>query len=140
LIAYAESSAVLAWILGEPKGEEVRDAFAAAERVVSSTLTEVECARALSRGTVTGRIKRTEELAALRLMEVAASSWVTLDMTGRILARARRPFPTEPVRTLDALHLATALAFREVLPSITVVSIDERVRVNAEALMLEVWP
>ncbi len=140
MIAYAESSGVLAWILGEPKGEDVRVVLREAERVVSSPLTEVECARALSRAAATGRIVRTEELAALKLLETAAASWVTLELSDRVLIGARARFPTEPVRTLDAIHLATALIFREVLPRLTVVSLDERVRVNAEGLGMTVRP
>ncbi len=140
MIAYAESSAVLAWVLGEKNGEDVRTALAEAERVVSSTLTEVECARALARGAVTGWIARTTELAALKLIEMAAASWVTLELSGSVLTRARASFPVEPVRTLDALHLATILAFREVLPTLEVVSLDERVRANARALGMTVRP
>ena len=140
MIVYAESSAVLAWVLGEPDGEAARVALANAERVVSSTLTTVECARALARGSATGRIGRTEGLAALKLVDGGAASWVTLDLSGQVLSRARAPFPVEPVRTLDALHLATAITFRETFPSLTVVSLDHRVRANAEALGLEVRP
>jgi len=140
MIAYAESSAVLAWLLGEPKGEEVRTALATAERVVSSTLTQVECARALARGVGAGRIGRGDELAALRLMDQAAAAWTTLEMSGPVLARARSPFPVEPVRTLDAFHLATALAFHEASPGLRVLSLDDRVRANAVAMGLTVGP
>lgn len=140
MIAYAESSAVLAWLLGEPAGEDVRHLLAGAERVVSSTLTQVECARALAGGVVSGRLARGDELAALRLMDEAATGWTTLEMSGRVLARARTPFPVESVRTLDALHLATAVVFREELPDLVVVSLDGRVRGNAEALGMVVMP
>ena len=108
--------------------------------MVSSTLTEVECARALSRAAGTGRILRTAEMAALRLLETAAASWVKLEMAGRVLARARAPFPVEPIRTLDALHLATGVIFLEALPRMTVVSLNERVRANAASLGMEVRP
>lgn len=140
MIAYAESSAVLAWLLGEPAGDDVRRLLAGAERVVSSTLTQVECARALARGVASGRLGRGDELAALRLLDEAAESWARMEMSGRVLARARTPFPVEPVRTLDALHLATAATFREELPDLVVVSLDERVRGNAEALGMAVAP
>lgn len=140
MIAYAESSAVLAWLVGEPAGEDVRRLLEAAERVVSSTLTQVECARALARGVGSGRLGRRDELAALRLMDEAATGWTTLEMSGRVLARARAPFTVEPVRTLGALHLATAVAFREELSDLVVLSLDERVRANAEAMGITVAP
>jgi predicted nucleic acid-binding protein len=134
MIAYAESSAVLAWVLGEPEAEEVRTVLAAAERVVSSTLTGVECARALARGAATGRLGRTDELAAARLLEGAMASWAALEISGRILRRAATRFPFEPVPTLDALHLATALSFREADPDLILVSLDDRLRANAQPL------
>ena len=140
MIAYAESSAIVAWLLGERLGDEVRRALAPSERVVSSTLTQGECARTLARGVASGRLGRGDELAALRLLDEAATTWTVLEMSGRVLTRARGTFPVEPVRTPDALHLATAMAFREALPDLVVVSLDDRIRANAEALGLPVIP
>ena len=54
MILYAESSAVLAWLLGEPAGRDVRALLAKADRVVTSALTAVECARALARARALG--------------------------------------------------------------------------------------
>ena len=140
MIAYAETSAVLAWVLGETGDDDVRKALASAERVVSSTLTQVECARGISRAVGMGRIGRGEELAALRLMDTAAATWAVLEMSGRVLTRARGTFPVEPVRTLDALHLATAMVFREAMADLAVVSLDDRIRANAVALGFAVIP
>ena len=140
MIAYAESSAVLSWLLGEPEEPAVRRILGRAERVVASTLTAVECARTLARGAGTGRLEATHELAALRLLDEAAASWVTLEMTAPVLDRAREPFPAEPVRTLDALHLATAALLQGSLGTLTMVSLDDRIRRNARALGLRVAP
>ena len=140
MIVYAESSAVLAWLLGEPEGEGVRDILRHATRVVTSVLTGVESSRALARGTATDRLTSADELAALRLLDTAERSWVLLDLTDRVLDRARGRFPNEPVRTLDALHLATAASFHEALGNVVMVSLDERVRSNAQGLGLGVAP
>lgn len=140
MIAYAETSAVLAWVLGETGDDDVRKALASAERVVSSTLTHVECARGISRAVGMGRIGRGEELAALRLMDTAAVTWAVLEMSGRVLTRTRGTFPVEPVRTLDAVHLATAMVFREAMADLAVVSLDDRIRANAVALGFAVIP
>lgn len=51
-----------------------------------------------------------------------------------VLARVRRPFPVEPIRTLDAVHLATVEVLGEPPPLVVVVSRDRRVRENAQAL------
>jgi hypothetical protein len=46
----------------------------------------------------------------------------------------RRPFPVDPVRTLDAVHLATAESIGEPPQLMTMVTRDNRVRENATAL------
>ncbi len=51
-----------------------------------------------------------------------------------MLDRVRRPFPVEPIRTLDALHLATAERLGEPPPLVTIVTRDARVGENAKAL------
>jgi len=131
---------MLAWILGEQAGVEVRRLLAGATRVVSSTLTTVECARALARGVATGRLTEQDELASLRLLDQAAAGWVTLDLGSPVLDRAGARFPVEPVRTLDALHLATAVHFHQALGPITVATLDDRLRENARGLGLDVAP
>ncbi|MCC7131364.1 MAG: type II toxin-antitoxin system VapC family toxin [Gemmatimonadales bacterium] len=140
MILYVESSAVLAWLLGEPAGEDARAAMERATRVVTSAITAVECARSLARARADGRIEPAEALAALRLLDVAAGNWDVHDLSDQVLARARTRFPVEPVRTLDALHLATVAAFHEALGPLAVLSHDDRVRANAAALGLELVP
>ncbi len=49
-------------------------------------------------------------------------------------AHAGRPFPVEPIRTLDAIHLATAAALSAMPALVTIVTRDLRVRNNATAL------
>ncbi len=137
MIVYAESSAVLAWILGEPTAASVRKALTGAERVVTSALTATECGRALARGRREGRLSGAEHLAALRLLDVAERNWDVHALSDRVLARTRREFPVEPVRTLDGLHLATALLVREALGQLAILTFDDRIRANAEALGLD---
>ena len=57
-----------------------------------------------------------------------------LDVDRAVLDRVRRPFPVEPIRTLDAVHLATAEVLGEAPPLVAIVTRDGRVRENAEAL------
>lgn len=137
MIVYAESSAVLAWILGEARAGVVRKALKGAERVVTSALTATECGRAIARGRREGRLTGSEHLAALRLLDVAERNWDVCALSDRVLARAREEFPVEPVRTLDGLHLATALLVKDGLGRVTMLSFDERIRANAEKLGLD---
>jgi len=140
VIVYAESSAVLAWLLGEAAAPAVREVLAGAERVVASTLTPLECARALARGVALGTLERDAVRETTRLLAHAAQGWALLEMTGTPVERAARPFPAEPVRTLDALHLAAALEFQAALGTLAMLSLDERIRSNAAALGMERVP
>jgi hypothetical protein len=137
---YAESSAVLAWLLGEPQGDEVADAFAEADAVLASDLTLVECERVLIRAWSTGLSTEGEMADQLGHLARAAAHWVRLRVSEDVVERARRPFPIEPIRTLDALHIASALVARTAVPELRVVSLDQRVRANAERLGFDTAP
>lgn len=128
MIVYAESSAVLAWLLGEPPGPAVRHALEAAEFVVTSDLTLVECDRALHRARSLGHLspQRFDELSG-ELRRVAAR-WILLRLSDEIVERARGGFPEEPIRSLDALHLSSALTILELIPETAILTFDDRVR------------
>ena len=140
MIVYVESSAVATWLLGEPAQDLVLEHLRKASRVVTSSLTAVECARAIQRGRVSGVLKATESLALLRLLDESQSTWDQHELSEPILRRAADSFPAEPIRTLDALHVATAMRFREIFPALAVLSLDERVRRNAAALGMTILP
>ncbi len=54
--------------------------------------------------------------------------------------RARQPFPGDPIRTIDAIHLASLLAERSAVIGLRLLSLDERVRQAAKALGVAVEP
>jgi uncharacterized protein len=139
-VVYAESSAILAWLLGEPRQERIIDVLSAATDIVTSSLTAIECARGLARARLSGRISAVEEQAALRLLDGAVPTWHVLDLSDDVASIARSTFPHEPVRTLDALHLATAVLFHEALGELDLLSLDERVRTNAAAVGMRLLP
>jgi hypothetical protein len=75
-----------------------------------------------------------QERASIRALRLFERRCYVVSMTDAVLARVRRPFPVEPVRTLDAIHLATAELLGEPPQLVTVVTRDDRVRRNAHAL------
>ena len=137
---YAESSAVLAWLLGEEVGHPVREVLRRAELVMASDLTLLECDRVLIRAVTLGEID--EAMAADRRahLNAAASHWHLWRVSSDIVDRARRPFPAEPVRTLDAIHLASALAVRSAVPGVELLSLDDRIRKAAQQLGFHLQP
>ncbi|MEK7404478.1 MAG: PIN domain-containing protein [Acidobacteriota bacterium] len=137
---YAESSAILAWLLGEEAAPRVRRALAAAEVVLASDLTLVECDRVLIRALALGDITEAGAADRRALLNAAAAHWNVLRIGPEIVDRARRPFPVEPIRTLDALHLASALAARSAVTGVQLLSLDERVRAVAGQLGFRLQP
>lgn len=109
MIAYLDSSVLLRVLLGQP--DRLAE-WPEVDRGVGSALVEVECLRALDRlrlrGDLSaeGLVERREAVYRLTAeMEVVEPTWP-------VLRRAGQPFPT-PLGTLDAVHLATALLWRD---------------------------
>jgi len=106
---YYDSSVLLRVLLGQPGG--LPD-WRTRRGGIASALVKVECLRTLDRLRV--RANLTDEIfaprreAAFRLLD--ALDVVAID--DAVLERASQPFPTA-LRTLDAIHLATALLYRE---------------------------
>ena len=109
MIAYLDSSVLLRIILGQRNA--VKE-WRTIERGVASALVEVECLRTLDRLRVSERLS--DETIALRRETVfrLLESMEIIDLTRPILTRAAQPFSTA-LGTLDAIHLATALVWRE---------------------------
>lgn len=106
---YLDSSVLLRVVLGQPGQLDEWDAI---EVAVASGLVEVECLRVLDRLRLAGHLKD-EELAArreavYRLMD----EMQVVEPTGAVLRQASQPLPTT-LGTLDAIHLSTAMLWRE---------------------------
>ena len=137
---YAETSAVLSWLLAEDLGESARSQLTAAAAVSTSDLTLIECDRTLRRAVATGRLTAGESSQLQGLVDTASAHWTLWSMDAEVVHRSRRSFPREPIRALDAVHLATALAVRNLFPDVRVLSFDDRIRSNAAALGFDVVP
>lgn len=66
--------------------------------------------------------------------------WTLHGIKVEIVQRSRQSCPWERVRSLDACHMATALAVRKPSPEVRILSFDDRVRDDATALGFEVVP
>lgn len=62
-----------------------------------------------------------------------------LELSRPVLTRALQPFP-RPVRTLDALHLASAGFLRETGVEVALATYDARMREGAQAMGLALHP
>jgi predicted nucleic acid-binding protein len=131
-IRYIETSALVAALLEDDAaaGASIR----ARGQRVTSALTVAEASRAVIRARLSGRITAQQQRAALLAVRRFARRCHVVSITGPILAHAGRQFPVEPIRTLDAIHLATAAALDDTPALVTIVTRDVRVRDNATAL------
>ena len=134
MIAYVDASVLLRLVLGEPgrlaKWREV-------ETAVSSALAEVEVLRTLDRLRVRAELTPEETAdrrgTAYRVLEAVSLA----DVSTPILRRAADPFPT-PLGTLDAIHLATALAWRDARREVVMATHDAQLALAARACGFEV--
>lgn len=118
----------------------MRQLISGAELVLASELTIVECERVLIRAVALNQLGEADLSARRAWLQAAAAHWTLFALDRQILERACRPFPKEPIRTLDALHLSTAVFARTVVPDVRFLSLDDRVRSSARELGFEVLP
>lgn len=135
MIAYLDASVVLRLVLGE-RGRLVE--WKQVARGVASALTEVECLRTLDRLTRKG-VLSDEELAERRTAVYRLLEAIEIVEVSRpILRRASEPFPA-PLGTLDALHLATALSWRDARDAdLTMATHDQALAMAARSVGLPV--
>jgi predicted nucleic acid-binding protein len=122
---YLDSSVALAQLFGE---DQAPPESLWGERLVASRLLQYEVmTRVLARGGVKAHVEGARDL----LARVAL-----VDLAPMVLQRALDPFPI-PVRTLDALHLATLHFLREHADRVQLASYDRRLSEAARALGFE---
>jgi predicted nucleic acid-binding protein len=129
---YIDASAFLSLLLRDPR----RDALAAhlsTRRMVASELLRTECGRALTRFTAGGGtgVDSLRAAAASRLARVGllVIDRATLDLAARL--------PDPLLRTLDAVHVATALRLGSAIEGL--VTYDHRQAQAAERVGLSVF-
>lgn len=118
----------------------MRRSLADAEIIVASDLTLIECDRVILRAAALGELTEAEAADRRAHLTVAASHWQILRVAPEIVERARQPFPGEPIRTLDAIHLASALTARTAIAGLMLLSLDDRVRKAGKKLGLGIIP
>ncbi len=137
---YLESSAALRDLLGGDGCEEIRRLLSAADVVATSRCTLAEVGRVLARLRVLEPTAAAAAAARESQFQMDSDLWVIQPVDEGIWSRCSRPFPREPLRTLDAVHLATLEKLSGVIEPLAVLSTDSRVRDNAKALGFSVVP
>jgi uncharacterized protein len=124
--AYIDSSALLKLVVREAETPALGAYLARCDGMVASRLVVVECLRAARRASRARLLQTVEEvLEAVYLLEITPAILEEAAMAGSPL-----------LRTLDAIHLATALSIDD--PELAVIVYDERLAKAARAAGLTV--
>lgn len=126
---YLDSSALVKLIVVEPESHALRQYLATAGPLASSILATVEVARAVA------RVAPESAAATAAAISAAFESVSVIGFDSRVASRAAALAPIE-LRTLDAIHLATALELGAELTAF--VSYDARLSAAALAAGLPV--
>ncbi len=129
---------MLRWLL------EGNDALGAsidqAHPLLACPLTFLETARAVVRVQAAGRMPRARQRELAEALDKLEGLSQIRALGTETFFSARQVFPHEPVRALDAIHLAAALAWRQELGPLAIASTDEALRRNAAALGFALVP
>ena len=112
-VAYVDSSALVKLVIAEPESAALRTELARWDRQVSRALARVEVVRACAR--VDAKTRGTAEQ-VIRALDLIAADDALLDEAARLA-------PAE-LRSLDAIHLASALLLGDALG--VAIAYDER--------------
>ena len=115
MIAYLDTSALLRIVLREPGALEELRTY---EGLVSSEVIAVESARTIDQLRLQGTLTSEEAAARQRTVNEWLEAIDLVLLRTPVLSRASEPMPMS-LGTLDALHLATALIWRDRMGSLS---------------------
>ena len=135
MTAYVDASVILRLALGQPNGLAE---WPKIQRGVSSALITTESLRTLDRLRLRAKLSDVEVATRRAAILSLIASFELVELDAAVLDRASQPMPTE-LGTLDAIHLATALLWKEMTGAqITVATHDEALGLGARAHGLSV--
>jgi predicted nucleic acid-binding protein len=141
MIVYVDTSALAKRYLSEEGSTDVERFVAGAERVGTSIVARVEVVSAIGRAR---RQKLLDDQPAARLRALFEDHWpflVRLSLNESTVARADALAWELGLRAYDAVHLASALAWREAIAESPVfATFDKALGKAARAQGLDVWP
>ena len=109
MIAYVDASVLLRVALAQP---DTLSEWPRIQRGVSSALVTIESLRTLDRLRLRAQLSDTEVASRRATILALIDSLEVVEIDAVVLDRAAQPMPTE-LGTLDAIHLATALLWKE---------------------------
>lgn len=138
---YLEASAAVKRYLQETGSREVAVIIDAAARVGTGAITRVEMTATLIRAARGGRISEADAVLARDALEADWPSFVQIPGEDILIGRAAQAAWDYGLRGYDAVHLASALAWQEVLgQAVTVATFDRELWNACTPAGLLPWP
>lgn len=141
MIVYLDASALVKRYVAEAGSAEVEALIGEAQAVGTAVLSRAEVAAALSKAVRVGLVGREAGLKALASSNADWEHLIRLQFSEPLAARAAALAWEHGLRGYDAVHLATALAWRETLgEAVTVATYDSELWRGAREAGLLPWP
>jgi predicted nucleic acid-binding protein len=141
VIVYFDASALVKHYVAEEGSTEVEELLAGGSLAGTSVLSRAEVSAAIARACGAGVLAEAEGAAAVRLFRRQWPSVFRIRVDEGVVARADMLAWDQGLRGYDAVHLASALAWRESLGEDPVLAtFDRQLWDAARAEGLAVWP
>jgi predicted nucleic acid-binding protein len=114
--AYFDTSTYLKIFVKESGSVQARE-LVKKHLIISSALVSVECFSALSRKKYAGELKSREFETLINKIRESLAHIEIIRLTDEVLAKAEQIIAGSLIRSLDALHIASALIFQDALQS-----------------------
>jgi predicted nucleic acid-binding protein len=141
VIVYLDASALVKRYVAEAGSAEVEALIGEAQATGTAVLSRAEVAAALAKAARVGLVAREAAKKALESFNADWEHLIRLQFGEPLAARAASLAWEHGLRGYDAVHLATALVWRETLgESVTVATYDRELWRGAQASGLSLWP
>jgi predicted nucleic acid-binding protein len=141
VIVYLDASALVKRYVAEAGSSEVEALIAEARAAGTAVLSRAEVAAALAKAARVGLVTRAAALKALEAFNADWEQLIRLQFGEPLAARAGALAWEHGLRGYDAVHLATALVWRETLgEAVVVATYDRELWRGAQASGLSPWP
>lgn len=141
MIVYLDASALVKRYVGETGSPEVHALLATVAVAGTSVISRAEVAAALAKSVRVGVLTRNEAKSAFQVFTVDWENLARLQMTEVLAARAATLAWEHGLRGYDAVHLAAALSWQEMLGEpVVLATFDRQLWQGAKTAGLTPWP
>jgi len=136
--AYFDTSVLVKWYIAE-SGSSFARGLGSRHHVLSSAIAPAEAKSAVYRRRDNGDLDEREVAEILEHLAIDRQKWGLIAVTSLVISRAEALIRDAALRTLDALHVASALTMEsQTNRRVRFVTADVRQRLAAERVNLEV--